>query len=75
MIAKNLKNQYKSIKAPADLKDRILEATEATAPVSSKKRVYKYGSRLEFKHIPEMFDDESKKILDFVIKYAEILKY
>lgn len=39
------------------------------------KRFYKYGSRLEFKHIPEMFDDESKKILDFVMKYAEILKY
>ena len=43
MIDKNLKNQYKSIKAPADLKDRILEATEATAPVSSKKRAYKYA--------------------------------
>lgn len=43
MIDKNLKNQYKSIKAPADLKDRILETAEGTAPVSSKKRAYKYA--------------------------------
>ena len=43
MIDKNLKNQYKSIKAPADLKDRILETTEAIAPANSKKRAYKYA--------------------------------
>ncbi len=43
MIDRNLKNQYKSIKAPADLKDRILETEEGTAPVSSKKRAYKYA--------------------------------
>ena len=36
---------------------------------------YKYGDRLEFVHSRQNFDDESQKILDFVLKYAEMLKY
>lgn len=36
---------------------------------------YKYGEKLEFIHIKEMFKEDSKPILDFVLKYAEIIKY
>ena len=36
---------------------------------------YKYGEKLEFVHTKEMFDEKSKKILDFLIKYAELIKY
>jgi SNF2 family DNA or RNA helicase len=37
--------------------------------------VYKYGSKLEFKHTKEAFNEESKRLLDFILKYAEIIKY
>lgn len=37
--------------------------------------IYKYGSKLEFKHTRESFTDESKKLLDFILKYTEIVKY
>ena len=36
---------------------------------------YKYGSKLDFIHVKEKFINEDKKILDFVLKYAEIIKY
>lgn len=36
---------------------------------------YKYGARLEFVHTRDKFVDEDRKILDFVLKYAEIIKY
>lgn len=36
---------------------------------------YKYGSKLEFVHIKENFEDESQKILEYILKYAEITKY
>lgn len=39
------------------------------------KETYKYGSKLEFNHIKENFVEEDKKLLDFVLKYAEIIKY
>ena len=37
--------------------------------------VYKYGSKLEFKHTKEAFESSSYKLLDFILKYAEIIKY
>lgn len=39
------------------------------------KEFYKYGEKLEFIHQKEMFEEESKPLLEFVLKYAEIIKY
>ena len=39
------------------------------------KSFQKYGDKLEFVHIKENFNDESKPLLDFILKYAEIMKY
>ena len=39
------------------------------------KEYYKYGEKLEFVHTKEVFEDESKPLLDFLMKYAEIIKY
>ena len=39
------------------------------------KENYKYGDKLEFVHRKEMFDQESQGLLEFVLKYAEIIKY
>ena len=39
------------------------------------KEYYKYGDKLEFVHTKEVFEDESKPLLDFLMKYAEIIKY
>ena len=39
------------------------------------KEFYRYGEKLQFIHTKEMFDEESQKILDFLLKYAEIIKY
>ena len=36
---------------------------------------FKYGAKLEFVHTREKFVEEDRKILDFVLKYAEIIKY
>ena len=35
----------------------------------------KYGDKLEFIHNRENFEESSKDILDFILKYAEIMKY
>ena len=35
----------------------------------------KYGDKLEFVHSRESFDVDSRDLLDFILKYAEILKY
>lgn len=35
----------------------------------------KYGLKLEFIHTKEAFDDQSQKLLNFVMKYSEIIKY
>ena len=43
MIDSNLKNQYKSKKAPADLKERILESAEGSSQKNSKNSFYKYA--------------------------------
>jgi len=39
------------------------------------KELYKYGSRLEFTHSEEAFAEESIPLLNFVLKYSEIIKY
>ena len=36
---------------------------------------FKYGERLEFVHNRENFNEESKPLLDFILRYAEIMKY
>ena len=36
---------------------------------------YRYGLKLEFIHVREAFNKESLPLLDFLMKYAEILKY
>ena len=39
------------------------------------KGFYKYGGKLQFVHTREMFDRESQELLEFLLKYAEIIKY
>ncbi len=39
------------------------------------KEFYKYGEKLQFIHTREMFKEESKPLLDFILRYAEIIKY
>ena len=39
------------------------------------KEFYKYGEKLQFIHTKEVFDESSKRLLEFVLKYAEIIKY
>lgn len=39
------------------------------------KEFFAYGERLQFIHTEEAFADESRELLDFVMKYAEIIKY
>lgn len=34
---------------------------------------YKYGDKLEFIHKKEVFSEESQKLLDFVLKYSEMI--
>ncbi|MGN1269675.1 MAG: DEAD/DEAH box helicase [Clostridia bacterium] len=36
---------------------------------------YQYGARLNFIHSIEAFEEESRSILSFLLKYAEIIKY
>jgi len=40
-----------------------------------KNEIVKYGAKLEFKHTKEAFKKEDQSILDFILKYAEIIKY
>ena len=36
---------------------------------------YKYGTKLEFIHTKENFEEDAQGILEYVLKYAEIIKY
>ena len=36
---------------------------------------FKYGEKLEFVHNKENFDKDSIPLLDFILKYAEVMKY
>ena len=38
-------------------------------------RSYKYGAQLEFIHIKEAFEEQSKPLLEFILKHAEMVKY
>jgi len=58
-----MKQLYKIKDLPAFL-DSIL---------SGKK--YKYGTKLEFNHNIEKFDEDSQKLIPFILKYSEIIKY
>ena len=40
-----------------------------------KKENYKYGSKLEFVHTKEAFAPEYRDLLDYILKYSEIIKY
>lgn len=57
------KNLYK-IKSLPDFFDRMM-----------KEEVFKYGTNLEFKHCKEAFSNEDMEILNFIMKYGEIIKY
>ncbi len=37
--------------------------------------VHKYGNKIEFKHIRENMNSDCYKLLDFALKYSEIIKY
>ena len=39
-----------------------------------KKEFYKYGDKLKFIHQKEIFKKESQELLEFIMKYAEIIK-
>ena len=39
------------------------------------KEFFKYGEKLQFIHTKEMFEEESQKLLEFILQYAEIIKY
>lgn len=39
------------------------------------KEFYKYGQKLQFVHTKEMFEEESQALLNFMLQYAEIIKY
>ena len=39
------------------------------------KEFYRYGDKLEFIHKKEMFDENSQGILDFIMKYSEIIAF
>ena len=36
---------------------------------------HKYGNKLEFVHTEDSFSEESKPLLNFILKYSEIIKY
>lgn len=38
-------------------------------------RNHRYGNKLEFIHSEDAFDENSKPLLNFILKYAEIIKY
>lgn len=40
-----------------------------------KKEIYRYGNKLELKHEEEAFEENSLPLLQYVLKYAEIIKY
>lgn len=40
-----------------------------------KKEFYRYGAKLEFEHVEEAFNLNSIPLLQYVLKYAEIIKY
>ena len=41
----------------------------------SNEGTFKYGQKLEFKHTRSIFRNKDLKLLDFLLKYSEIIKY
>ena len=39
------------------------------------KEFFKYGEKLQFIHTPDVFTKDSQELLQFILKYAEIIKY
>ena len=39
------------------------------------KEFYSYGEKLKFIHVKDAFDKDSRSILEFIMKYAEIIKF
>lgn len=39
------------------------------------KEFYRYGEKLQFIHTEDAFEEDSKELLEFIMKYAEIIKY
>ncbi len=39
------------------------------------KEFYRYGEKLQFVHVKEMFEEQSQPLLEFLLKHAEIIKY
>ena len=39
------------------------------------KEFYRYGEKLQFIHTEEAFENNSRQLLEFVMKYAEVIKY
>ena len=56
--------QFDKVKSLPEFYDRFLNEEK-----------FKYGSKLEFVHTRDKFVEEDRKLLDFVLKYAEIIKY
>ncbi len=56
--------QFYRIKSLTEFYERML-----------KNELYKYGTKLEFIHTEEAFSKEDEKLLNYVLKYAEIIKY
>ncbi len=58
------KDKYYKIKNIPEFYERI-----------KKNKKYKYENNLEFVHNKENFEKDSKEILEFILKYADIIKY
>ncbi len=56
--------QFYKVKSLPEFYDRFLNEEK-----------FKYGSKLDFVHTRDKFVEEDRKLLDFVLKYAEIIKY
>ena len=57
------KKLYK-IKSLSEFYTRMLE-----------KEYYKYGEKLKFVHVKDAFEEGSKPLLEFILRYAEFIKY
>ena len=53
---------------------KIKDLTEFYTKVTNNEYA-KYGEKLEFLHNRQNFDESSKEILEFILRYAEIMKY
>ena len=53
---------------------RIKDLTEFYTRMLEK-QFYKYGQKLEFVHTRDMFEEDSKPLLDFLLRYAEVIRY